>query len=88
MKRRKLLRLMCAACLLLCAGVFAYRAAASVRELAPHGSAAKDAREASRVILRGKRLVTVAGYELNASFSPGGDFFCFELRAIGEKHKA
>ena len=74
MKPRRLIRLTCAACLLLCAGSFAYRAAAAATRQA--GAAAP----CSAVLLHGKQLLTFAGYELNVTFTPGGDFYCFEIQ--------
>lgn len=76
MKHPRLSRLACAACLLCCAAPFAYRAAAATFIKASH---VKPAAPCPRVLLRGKQLVTLAGYELNASFTPDGRFYRFEI---------
>ena len=80
MKHRRLLRLTCAACLLLCAGSFAYRAAAdTLLSLSAGGRHTKAADPRPCPLLHGKQLFTLAGYELNATFTPGGEFYCFEI---------
>lgn len=67
MKHPKLLRLACAACLLCCAATFI------------KASVAKTAAPRPCILLRGKQLATLAGYELNASFTPDGRFYRFEI---------
>lgn len=80
MKHRRLMRLACAACLLLCAGSFAYRAAAAtLLDLSAEARRAKPPAPRPCPLLYGKRLFTLAGYELNATFTPGGEFYCFEI---------
>ena len=81
MKHLRLLRLTCAACLLLCAASFAYRApAATVHNIsAKSGHAQQAATPQPCLLLHGKRLFTLAGYEVNASFTPGGNFHRIEI---------
>ena len=80
MKHLRLLRLTCAACLLLCAASFAYRAAAAtVHDLSAGGGQAQAATPRPCLLLHGKRLFTLAGYEVNASFTPGGNFHRVEI---------
>ncbi len=80
MMRRRLLRLTCAFCLLLGAGPFAYRAAAKTLFNFSAGSRqAKAHRTQPCTLLHGKQLFTLAGYELNATFTPNGEFHCFEI---------
>lgn len=80
MKHRRLMRLARAACLLLCAGSFAYRAAAAtLHDLSAVGRQAEAAAPRPCPLLYGKRLFTLAGYELNATFTPGGEFYCIEI---------
>ncbi len=84
MKHRRLIRITCAACLLLCAGSFAYRAAAAtLLNLSAGGRRARPAALRPCTLLRGKKLFTLAGYELNATFTPGGDFHRFEISTSG-----
>lgn len=80
MKHRRLLRLACAACLLVCAASFAYRAAAAtfIQERGVKPAATRPC-----ILLRGKQLATFAGYELNATFTPDGKFFRFEINEAG-----
>ncbi|HEX6624091.1 MAG TPA: hypothetical protein VF064_10295 [Pyrinomonadaceae bacterium] len=80
MKHLRLLRLTCAAYLLLCAASFAYRAAAAtVHDISAGSGHAQTATPRPCLLLHGKRLFTLAGYEVNASFTPGGKFHSFEL---------
>jgi hypothetical protein len=82
MKHLRFLRLTCAACLLSCAASFAYRApAATVHNIPAKSGHAQAATPRPCLLLHGKRLFTLAGYEVNASFTPGGNFHSFELRA-------
>ena len=84
MKHLRLLRLTCAACLLLCAASFAYRAAAAtVHNISAKSSHAQAATPQPCLLLHGKRLFTLAGYEVNASFTPGGNFHRVEIQKSG-----
>lgn len=69
-------RVASAACLTLAAAC-AYGASAS----AP--SRAETMREAAghRPVLRGTRVLTLAGYELNVAFTTGGKVICFDISA-------
>lgn len=86
MKSMRLAGMVCAAYLLLSANAHTHRAAARVQDFSAAGRVASAALAEPRALLHGERLFTIAGYELNASFTPGGEFFCFELRAVGAKH--
>ena len=80
MKHRRLFRLTCAACLLLCAGSFAYRAAAAtLLNLSADSRRSRTTAPRPCPLLHGRQLFTLAGYELNATFTPGGEFYCFEI---------
>jgi hypothetical protein len=85
MKHKRLARLICMACVLSCASLFAYHAVAAPKRSAgtcsEPVSVVHQARPAPQVLLRGERLFTFAGYELDVSFTPGGEVVSFELRA-------
>jgi hypothetical protein len=85
MKHLRLLRLTCAACLLSCAASFAYRAAAATVDNISAGSSHAQQAATPRpcLLLHGKRLFTLAGYEVNASFTPGGKFHRVEIQKSG-----
>lgn len=88
MKHRRLMRLTCAACLLLCAGSFAYHAAAATMlDLSAGGRRVEPSAPRPCPLLYGKRLITFAGYELDATFTPGGEFYCFEINKSGVKRQ-
>lgn len=86
MKHKRLARLICMACVLSCASLFAYHAAAaptrSAGKCAEPAPVINQAQPAPQVLLRGERLFTFAGYELDVSFTPGGEVVSFELRAM------
>lgn len=68
-------RIACAACLLLVVAC-TYRASAlplqTRAEQAPESAAAEP-------LVRGERVLTLGGYELNIAFTPAGRLVCFDI---------
>ncbi|HEV3470626.1 MAG TPA: hypothetical protein VG148_14985 [Pyrinomonadaceae bacterium] len=77
MRTGRLKSIACAACLLLTvAGV--YKASAlPLRLPARHAPTAA----APEPLLRGERVFTFGGYQLNIAFTPGGRLVCFDITA-------
>ncbi|HVF57377.1 MAG TPA: hypothetical protein VM934_14580 [Pyrinomonadaceae bacterium] len=67
------------ACLALCALFSALRAPAVVRGRSQPSRTRKT--PDNQDLLRGKRLLAVGAYELNAAFTPDGTFYSFEISA-------
>jgi hypothetical protein len=73
MRSRRWKRIACAACLsLVIAG--SYKALA-----VPLRGPASAAPKVEEAVLYGRRLLTLGGYQLNASFTPAGRLVCFEI---------
>ena len=60
-------------------GLFVIAAAATVHDISARSSHAQAATPQPCLLLHGKRLFTLAGYEVNASFTPGGKFHRVEI---------
>lgn len=88
LKHKRLARLICMVSALSCASLFAYHAAAAATTTRNAGKCSESkfvvrrTPPAPQVLLRGERLFTFAGYELDVSFTPGGEVFSFEVRAM------
>ncbi|HEU4596154.1 MAG TPA: hypothetical protein VFS10_13510 [Pyrinomonadaceae bacterium] len=82
MRRRTWGRLLCAACLALCAA-FAYQALAAARLPLRATEAQSVARQAP--VLRGTVLLAFGAYELNVSFTPDGQIQRFQLNSVPPK---
>jgi hypothetical protein len=67
-------RIACAACLLLVVAC-TYRASA----LPPHTRTQRAPESAAEPLVRGERVLTFGGYELNIAFTPAGRLVCFDI---------
>jgi hypothetical protein len=76
MKFKRWKRFACAACLTVCTA-FAYSAAAAVR--CHTRGAPKPCK--TETVLRGKGVVSFAGYKLNITFTPEGRIVGFDISA-------
>jgi hypothetical protein len=79
MKMRRWKKIACAACLSACTAL-TYQAFAASSAVRPDESRAPR-RAAPQTVLHGKGLVRLGGYELNVSFTPGGQLVCFDITA-------
>lgn len=80
MRQRRLLRWACAVLIAVCAASYAYRVTAcAVRDSLPRQCISLEA--AREPVLYGKGLVSLGGFELNATFTPDGKFYSFSIAA-------
>ena len=81
MKRKHRMGFALVACLILCAAFFTLRAMARMIGSSRPSPVRKATQPRRPDLLRGKRLLALGQYELNAAFTPDGTFYCFDISA-------